>query len=506
MIQGFVEAIRAFQVRGWAVDADHPEEAIQVELVLGGKSLGHWPANVFRDDMRRKWKNDGRNGFIINLDERLPDSAFTDLVVRAKGPAGVETVIPRLEGIRLGDPTIPDQAVAAAGPDIRGFLASATATRVIGWACDTRLPDSAVRIDILVDDTLIASATADLPRPDIVAAGIGTTGRYGFDFSLPQPLDEAQLARVQALAVTADGRQRALLRIGQPEKAEEAAEAQAQKMLVSAFPGAGPDLRHFPVFVLGAARSGTSAMGQAISHHTRYHGHNEGHLLHLLGTLLGDVDRHFNDLGGIPGTLVEAVPRKFFQDGVRNIFKEFARAAYPSGRWMDKTPRWEMIQCAPLFREIWPNARFIFMKRRPVENFASRMRKFRTESVLGHCQDWDKAMKAWAGVRSKLSGCAIEIDQFYLSQAPSVVAKELAAFLDLTPTETMRVSQSLELDRPERSSEKPNAVLDFAQLGLTDEEQRMFLDAVAGSMEIFGYALGPSYFAPGREGERLRLL
>ena len=506
MIEGYVEAIRAFQVRGWAVDPDHLEKPIAVELVLEGQSLGQWPINVFREDMRRKWNTDGRNGFIINLDERLPDSAFAGLVVQVRGSTGEIAELPRLQNIRLGDPTIPDQAVQAATPELRGFLASATANRVIGWACDTTRPETAMTIEVMVGDAVIAAATADMPRADLVASGIGTTGRYGYDFSLPRPLDDSELAALQVRAVAVDGRQRVLPRIGAAEKAGEAPTPNSPKMLVTGYPGAGPDLRQFPVFVLGAARSGTSAVGQAISHYTRYRGHNEGHLLHLLGTLLKAVERHFTDLGGIRGTLVEAVPRKFFQDGIKHVFQEFARAAYPSGRWMDKTPRWEMIDCAPLFRELWPNARFIFMKRRPVENFASRMRKFRSETVVSHIADWDRAMKSWAAVRSRLSGCAMEIDQFYLSREPAEVARALAAFLELTANESMRLAQSLELDRPERSSEKLHTVLDFRQLGLSEEEQRVFLDAVAESMELFGYDLGASYFAPGREGERLRLL
>jgi hypothetical protein len=38
-------------------------------------------------------------------------------------------------------------------------------------------------------------------------------------------------------------------------------------------------------------------------------------------------------------------------------------------------------------------------------------------------------MDAWLGVRSQLSGVAVEIDQKFLSEEPEVVSKRLAQFL-----------------------------------------------------------------------------
>lgn len=60
-------------------------------------------------------------------------------------------------------------------------------------------------------------------------------------------------------------------------------------------------------------------------------------------------------------TTLRAIHLSTFQRVVRRGFVQLTREAFPSGYWIDKTPTAEMIRAAPLMREIWPNARFIFM-------------------------------------------------------------------------------------------------------------------------------------------------
>jgi sulfotransferase family protein len=126
------------------------------------------------------------------------------------------------------------------------------------------------------------------------------------------------------------------------------------------------------VFILGAARSGTSAIAHALLAAADYEGNEEGHLFDMLAPL-ELAGRRFNAskaderLAG-RNTTVARVPRVFIDEALNSIVVTAARLLFPTGRWLDKTPSTNMVFLAPRFRRIWPNARFVFMKRRAVEN------------------------------------------------------------------------------------------------------------------------------------------
>ncbi len=88
-------------------------------------------------------------------------------------------------------PTLPDPLSAP----LRGRLDEAGPTRIAGWAEDGPTP---TRLTILDNGTPLATIDADRHRPDLEAVGIGT-GRHGFVFTPPTPLDpEARhIIRVQ---------------------------------------------------------------------------------------------------------------------------------------------------------------------------------------------------------------------------------------------------------------------------------------------------------------------
>ena len=142
------------------------------------------------------------------------------------------------------------------------------------------------------------------------------------------------------------------------------------------------DEGQFPVFVLGPARSGTSAMALGLLDSGRYSGYGEGHLLPLAHDLLATADtyyRRYAEAGA--DTLLGRVPIAAFQSLIRRSFVQLARDVFPTRFWLDKTPTVAMVHAAPLMKELWPNARFIFMKRRVIENVLSRLRKFPGETT-----------------------------------------------------------------------------------------------------------------------------
>lgn len=67
-------------------------------------------------------------------------------------------------------------------PNYQGRLDPVAAGAVTGWVRNLRRPEEPVIVDLEVDGERVASAVADIPRPDLVAVGIGP-GNCGFSLA-----------------------------------------------------------------------------------------------------------------------------------------------------------------------------------------------------------------------------------------------------------------------------------------------------------------------------------
>jgi len=76
--------------------------------------------------------------------------------------------------------------IVGAGAECRPQC-GATTLSVSGWAVDPQLEGgrTPVNVSLLVDGLVVATAVADRPRPDLVAAGVAPDPRHGFTVILP---------------------------------------------------------------------------------------------------------------------------------------------------------------------------------------------------------------------------------------------------------------------------------------------------------------------------------
>lgn len=102
-------------------------------------------------------------------------------------------------------------------PKFRGTVDVADARAVEGWAVDEARPDRQVEVQLFIDGRFVAQRRAELPRPDVLAAGRAPRAEHGFRFDTP-PLAarEAEYeARVYALhPADGGGERRTLNQIG----------------------------------------------------------------------------------------------------------------------------------------------------------------------------------------------------------------------------------------------------------------------------------------------------
>ena len=398
----------------------------------------------------------------------------------------------------------------------QGYIEVVRPFQVRGWALDEEDPDQAVAVRVTLDEQTIATGLADLFREDLARSGVGN-GRHGFVLNLRSSLSDGQRARIVVTGRSQAGVDFLLpaLPTASPPREPGATDAQPQDP-AAPLPGLGALLvadaterAHHPVFILGSARSGTSAIAQGLMKATRYQGNEEGHLLDLIDPIFHAIQKHYDDRGdewaSHRQTMIAKVPAQYFQDGFQQLLVVLARRLFPSGYWFDKTPHTSMIAAAPLLKRVWPEARFVFMKRRGIENVQSRMRKFPGVPFESHCRDWAASMLAWQSIREQLAGSAIEIDQLVLARDPAPVVRALSSFLMLQPQEAARLESALKLDQPERTSDHFDAAFGFDGPDWSDQQWATFRQACGPAMSAFGYSGDEAYFQARREGEGLQL-
>jgi hypothetical protein len=331
---------------------------------------------------------------------------------------------------------------------IKGHLDAVEPMQIRGWAYDPARPGDAAVVRIVLDGEIIAEGPAILFRDDLAKDGIGD-GNHAFIFNLERNLTAAEIDNISARVRAADGSETLLPR---SVKTDGAIKTAAKPPRVIELLEPCSDASQQPVFILGAARSGTSALAQALLKLGIFEGHEEGHMLDLLAHFSVTLQRFYglkyDEIAGGRNTAVARIPIEFMREGLDRIFIGAVQQLFPSSRWIDKTPNSDMVHLAPRFKKIWPRSRFIFMRRRFLENAASRSRKFPQLPFERSAKEWSQVMGAWLQVRPHLEGDAIEIDQMFLSEEPELVGERLTRFLSLTEAEGARLSQALRYDLP----------------------------------------------------------
>jgi hypothetical protein len=369
---------------------------------------------------------------------------------------------------------------------VRGFLEFAGSQSVTGWAYDSLRPSVRLEIVVRIADEFVASGFADMNRADLLAAGIGD-GIHGFSIDLSEAsLSTDDIAGLDVYAISGVE----IVKISRVQ-----ATTGAISDLTPDPSGPIRDESQFPVFILGPARSGTSAITLALLESASFVGCGEGHLLSLAHALLATVDRHYQHGGNDPSTALGRVAIDAFQILIRRTFVNLLPELFSTKRWLDKTPTVEMVRASVLLQELWPNAHFIFMKRRVIENVLSRRRKFPDDSTENHYSDWAAVMAAWLAVRDKLGNAALEIEHRQLVLDPDAVATSIASFLQIPDAEATRLRRYLTKNRPEQTDENFGATYSLDRLDL-DENDTLRLTAVCDPlMYALGYSYDESYFA-----------
>src|SRR5580658_6815068 len=371
---------------------------------------------------------------------------------------------------------------------VTGFLEHADSKHVRGWAYDSSSPSSRLEVSVRIGEEFYASGFADIARHDLLLAGIGD-GMHGFAIDVSAAnfsAEEAEALEVHAISGPD------VVRIARVHAtAAPLTDLKSEPLMPTR------DASQQPVFIRGPARSGTSAITLALLESASYVGTGEGHLLPLAQALLSVVEQHYRRAGTEPNTALARVASEAFRKLVARAFVQLAADLFPTPRWLDKTPTVEMVRAALLLQQLWPNARFIFMKRRVIENVLSRRRKFPGDTTESHYSDWAAVMTAWLAVRDQLGAAAIEIDHRELVLEPQQSAARIAAFLDMPQAAAARLTRYVCQSRPEQTDDNFGAIYALDDLQLDEQEAARMIAVCDPVMAAFGYGYGEAYYLAG---------
>jgi hypothetical protein len=251
------------------------------------------------------------------------------------------------------------------------------------------------------------------------------------------------------------------------------------------------------VFVVGAARSGTTRLKVAISDALGLPRTSEGHFYPVALELDAALDAYFDRLSARAGakTMVQRVDadalRLDIHAAVRRQFEAVAGPAF-----VEKSPGSAAILALPVVAEQWPAAKIVFARRRGIENVISSLYKFPHWSFEVACQIWTDAMLAWSGLDPALRGRAIEVDQADMACEPNATAARLGAYLGLDAAQTAAVAKAFTQRAHPKTNTRVSSMEELQQAPVplaaspwTEEQRATFVALCGPAMQTFGYGL-----------------
>ncbi len=413
-----------------------------------------------------------------------------------------------------------------------GFVEHVNNTRITGWV--RSLDDEAMRPVVLatLDDIDVGSARADDARPDLAERGIGQ-GDHGFDIAITIAIKPEDAEAVEVQVIGPDGERHLLALLASREEQDkiirpapaappvppapvndllagrtsdpgseidpfadldltrEARPAAAPPAPEATAPSAGigaANVGELKIFVLGAARSGTSALFTALSTVFGLPGYGESHVIPAFQRMIHQLRQYVEIFDSNPEDIMikhmGAAPVEALLFG---YVRELYRDTYKGSGFVDKTPTGEAIYGAPLIESIFPEAYLVATRRNGIEVVQSFRLKFSTD-FADACLAWSEAMSGILHARARCQNL-IEIDQFDMANQPERTGRRIAAWLGF-PEHGAALGQFFARERIEKSSTHDwSRRLTLADVDWTPAEKATFTRICGRMMEQFEYTM-----------------
>src|SRR5262245_1634496 len=84
-LEGYVDRIEDGWAMGWAWNPKTPADPIEIDLLVDGRSVATWKADLYRPDLETAGKGNGRHAFEVRLPPEAMDGASHEIRVRCAG-------------------------------------------------------------------------------------------------------------------------------------------------------------------------------------------------------------------------------------------------------------------------------------------------------------------------------------------------------------------------------------------------------------------------------------
>ena len=257
-----------------------------------------------------------------------------------------------------------------------------------------------------------------------------------------------------------------------------------------------------PIFVVGAARSGTTIVGNGLRFGAGIPGNREGFVYTTAYLMLATLDERWQQIGpGIQHMADEdrSDPRRerassrFDFDALRrDVLRHFHAIAPPNGErvWVDRTPDIYMVHATPILASAYPRGRWIWVQRNGIEVLDSRRRTHPEMTFEAGCRDWAMVIRDWQRARKLVAERCLEIDQRDVAADGPATAARIAAFLGLGEDAAAGIAEVFGRDRPGRTTTRDyRSALRLEDTDWSEDERAMFRTICADAMAAAGYAL-----------------
>src|SRR5689334_22593448 len=177
MLKGSIDLLDQDELRGWAQDEASPGRTVSLVIYDNDREIGRTRARLFRKDLREAGIGNGQHAFEFRFETPLSPRLKHVIHVRSQDGSDI--------------PGSPKTLEAKAASEAPGSLDRADRYSVAGWCQDSLRSDVPVSLIITDNDKLLGRVLANLLRPDLAAAGVGS-GRHAFEFHFPRALSPTE--------------------------------------------------------------------------------------------------------------------------------------------------------------------------------------------------------------------------------------------------------------------------------------------------------------------------
>ena len=281
--------------------------------------------------------------------------------------------------------------------------------------------------------------------------------------------------------------------------------------------------------MIGSPRCGTTCISRCLRHAPGIPGFDEGHFLsnlldfavlrHSISTRIAENKHESADAVGASHFHKYISEVKFY-----NIFKQgymqalnchidqiFDDKATDSKKrkklpltdkyFVDKSPGPKGILITKYLVKMWPEAKFIFLKRRSIENIHSRMKKFENntyteESFTKHCKQWVNDLNYFRQDAEPFLKPEqyIQIDHYDIMTKPELLIDTLCNFIDDLEQYRWLMINFLKNKFPESTNDsKPPPIYSIDSIPWENKYKEIHNKICLEKLEEEGYTLDDSY-------------